>query len=85
MGKIKLNVLLVPNVFMCCCLSHSLIISGHDENIQRLLQILGLEIIEDNVQRNAATTDVKVQVGLKGHGRFGEEHQRQLEIYIVVQ
>jgi hypothetical protein len=39
-----------------------------------LLQILELETIEDNVQRNATTIDAKVQVGLEGHDRFGEEH-----------
>jgi hypothetical protein len=73
MGKIKLNVTLVPNVFTCCCLLPNLILSRHDEDIQRLLQILELETIEDNVQRNVTTTDAEVRVGLEGHDRSREE------------
>jgi hypothetical protein len=49
MGKIKLDVTLVPNVFTCRCVLHNLIPSRHDEDIQRLVQILELETIENNV------------------------------------
>jgi hypothetical protein len=76
MGKIKLDVTLVPNVFTCCYLLHNLILSRHDEDISKMLQILELETIEDNVQRNVATIDAKVQVGLEGHDLSSEEHRK---------
>lgn len=63
---------------MWCYLLHNLILSRHDEDIQRLFQILELETIEDNVQGNATIIDAKVQVGLEGQDCSGEEHQRQL-------
>jgi hypothetical protein len=46
---------------------------------------LELEIIENNVQKNAATTDAKVQVGLEGQEQSSEEHRKQLKIYIATQ
>jgi hypothetical protein len=46
---------------------------------------LELETIENNVQKHAATTGAKVQMGLEGQEHFGEKHQTQLEIYIATQ
>jgi hypothetical protein len=56
MGKIEMDITLVPNIFTCCIL-HNLINLGKEElDIQKLLQALELETTQ-NIQKNVSTFD----------------------------
>ncbi len=56
MGKIEMDITLVPNIFACCIL-HNLINLGKKElDIQKLFQTLELETTQ-NIQKNVSTFD----------------------------
>ncbi len=56
MGKKKMDIALVPNIFTFCIL-HNLINLGKKElDIQKLLQALKLETTQ-NIQKNVSTFD----------------------------
>ncbi len=64
MGKKKMDIALVPNIFTFCIL-HNLINLGKKElDIQKLLQALKLETTQ-NIQKNVSTFDAQVHVGLE--------------------
>jgi hypothetical protein len=83
LGEIEMDITLVLNIFTSCFL-HNLIFCKKELNIQRLLQVLELETTQD-IQRNIYMSNVKVHLGLEGLEHFGEQHQRQLEIYLTSQ
>jgi hypothetical protein len=86
LNKINLDIKLLPNVFTYCCLLHNLIL-GDEVYFQMLLQILKLETTQ-GMQRNACPLfigNIKVHVRIEGQDHSCEQHQEQLEIYLIGQ
>jgi hypothetical protein len=87
LDKIKFDTKLLPNVFTYCCLLHNLILGKKEVYFQRLLQILKLETTQ-GMQRNACPLsigNIKVHVRIEGQDHSCEQHQEQLEIYLIGQ
>jgi hypothetical protein len=49
--KSNLNVLFLPNVVVCCCMLHNMILSGKDIDIDKLIFHLELEDMLENNRR----------------------------------
>ena len=84
--KSELSVTFLPDVITCCAILHNILLGQSHRDVERLLQVLRTEGLQDEVSEEPAVVNEAVEVIRDDTAHFeGTEKRRQLGIFLALQ